>query len=144
MTLHDPYMGAAERPAVSLDLEDQAVAARLAYCLSQPACRSVDRDLHALVKPDADPKTPVPRYTSSTDAILRLIAEVLPRWVHGHTFFPQVDEDRALQVRGWVAGPGYISDEYMGDCFEADAETVPAALVLALLKCLAANGRAVP
>ena len=139
MSKYDPAMGA-KAPSVTLDLEDQVVAGRLAYCLAHTPCRSVDRDLHALIKPAVDPKSPVPRYSSSMDAILRLIAEVLPRWVHGYTYMPGAEEDQAVEVRAWVAGPGYITDDHTEDYFEAEGPTPAAALTLALVKCLAANG----
>lgn len=139
MSKYDPAMGA-KAPSVTLDLEDQVVAGRLAYCRAHTPCRAADRDLHALVKPDADPKSPVPRYSSSIDAIVRLISEVLPRWVHGYSYMPGAEEDQAVEVRAWVAGPGYITDDHTEDYFEVEGPTPAAALTLVLVKCLAENG----
>lgn len=138
---HDPANGAAQQPVAALCEDAQGRAQALIERITAASCRTIDRDLHAILKPDADPKLPIPRYSTSADAILRAIAQVLPRWVHGHAFFPQPAEDQAVEVRAWVAGPGYITDEHANDCFEAEAATVPAALTAALLKCLAANGR---
>ena len=139
---YDPYMGAPAAPTLVFDVDGQAHLRALAVRLIAAPCRSIDRDLHALLWPKSDEKVraPVPRYTTSADAVLRLIGTLLPRWVHGHTYMPAVAEDRAIEVRAWVAGPGYISDDHMRDYFDAEAPTVAGALALALVKCLAQNG----
>lgn len=125
-----------------LDPAGRAKALVLRERLIAGAGREIDRDLHVLLFPNSNARTPIPRYTSSADSILRLLEAVLPRWVHGYTYMPASAEDRAFEVRGWVAGPGYITDEHTRDYSEGEAPSVAAALTMALLACLANSDEA--
>lgn len=136
---YDPAYGASARPTVVLDPSGRAKALVLRERLIGGARREIDRDLHALLFPDQDARTPIPRYSTSADSILRLIEVVLPRWVHGYTYMPGSADDQDFEVRGWVAGPGYITDEHTRDYHEGEAPAVAAALTMALLSCLSAD-----
>ncbi|UTC29243.1 hypothetical protein BAMBUS_01610 [Brevundimonas phage vB_BpoS-Bambus] len=138
---YDPAMGAGQHPSILLGHDAKAHLRALAGQLDKGPDRTIDRDLHALLYPLAGDRTPVPRYTASVDAAMRLIEAILPRWVHGYAYMPGADADRATEVRAWVAGPGYITDDHTDDYFQVDAAGAAVGLVLALMACLACDGR---
>ncbi|USN13958.1 hypothetical protein KABACHOK_01220 [Brevundimonas phage vB_BpoS-Kabachok] len=138
---YDPASGAVQKPAILLDPDAKAHLQSLSERLVKGADRAIDRDLHALLYPQASDRTPVPRYTASVDSIVRLIEAILPQWVHGYCTMPGAGDDGATEVRAWVAGPGYITDDHTDDYFHVDASGSASGLTLALMACLACDGR---
>lgn len=131
-----------QEPILHAKLTEEGRHALLAACeiidtLDGPV-RALDRTLAVFF--GQDDFLNAPSLTGSLDAVLQRIEIVFPRWTHGYQWFPQAVVDQKVEARGWIGGPGYISDDYEGDYFDGEAATPALAMLKALLNAIINDG----